>query len=149
MAQNVIAADLADIEWSPDDVDGNYEVIVGCKTVGIPELSPEYRDRTSLDSPGRFKEYGVGLTDVSEVTLSCFYSAELYEKAQTYKASEVPVYFRVKLPPVPGVQTTGDTFVYTALVNPSVPAVDQDGDLMIDLKLRTSGALVWTKGTPV
>lgn len=149
MAQNVIAADLADIEWSEDDQDANYEIIPGCKTVGIPELSPDYRDRTSLDSPGRFKEYGVGLTDVSEVTLSCFYSAELYEKALQFKNSEVPVYIRVKLPPVAGVQTTGDTFVYTALVNPSVPSVDQDGDLMTDIKLRTTGAVVWTKGTPI
>ena len=81
MAENVIAGDLADIEWSPDGEEATFVVIKGCKTVGIPEENPEYRDRTSLDSPGRSREWGVGLTDTSELTLSCFYSAALYELA--------------------------------------------------------------------
>lgn len=149
MAENVIAADLADIEWSADGVDANYVVIKGCKTIGLPEENPEYRDRTSLDSPGRFKEYGVGLTDIGEVTLSCFYSTDLYEQALAYKTAGQPVYFRVTLPPEEGVQSAGDTFVYKAYVNPSMPSVDQDGDLMTDLKLRPTGALTWTKGAAV
>lgn len=149
MAQNVVAGDLCDIEWSADDVDLNYEVIKGCKTVGIPEESQEYRDRTSLDSPGRSKEWGVGLTDTSELTLSCFYSTELYEKALAYKAAGKPVYFRVTLPPEDGVQSAGDTFKYQAFLNPSIPSTDQDGDLMTDLKLRPTGLVTWTKGAAV
>lgn len=146
MAENVIAGDLVDVEWSEDDVDGNFAVIKGCKTVGIPEENPEYRDRTSLDSPGRTREYGVGLTEVSELTLSCFYSADLYEQALAFKASGVPVFFRVKLPMIGGQSTNGDVFKYKAFVNPSIPSVDQDGDLMVDLKLRPTGLIDWTKG---
>jgi hypothetical protein len=149
MAENVIPGDLCDVEWSADDVDGNYAVITGCKTVGIPEVSQEYRDRTSLDSPGRFKQYGTGLKDTSELTLACFYSTALYEKALAFNAAGKPVFFRVKLPPVEGLQTTGDVFKYQALVNPSNPATDQDGDLMTDLKLRPTGVVGWTKGDPV
>ncbi|WP_417839829.1 hypothetical protein [Tritonibacter scottomollicae] len=146
MAENVIAGDLVGIEWSVDEVEGNFAVIKGCKTVGIPEENPEYRDRTSLDSPGRTREYGVGLTEVSELTLSCFYSAELYEQALAFKASGVPVFFRVKLPMIGDQATNGDVFAYKAFVNPSIPAVDQDGDLMTDLKLRPTGLINWTKG---
>ncbi|WP_019295505.1 MULTISPECIES: hypothetical protein [unclassified Leisingera] len=149
MAQKVVPGDLCDIEWSADDVDGNYVVIKGCKTVGIPEESQEYRDRTSLDSPGRSKEWGVGLTDTSELTLNCFYSTSLYEQALAYKAAGKPVYFRVKLPPEDGVQSAGDMFKYQAFLNPSIPSVDQDGDLMTDLKLRPTGLVTWTKGAAV
>ncbi|MDK3017625.1 phage tail protein [Pseudodonghicola flavimaris] len=145
MAENVIPADLCDIEWSETGADADYVVIPGCKTVGIPEENPEYRDRTSLDSPGRTKEYGVGLTDVGELTLSCFYSTALYAQASAYKAASTLVYFRVKLPAM-GAQVAGDTFEYRAYVNPGMPATDQDGDLMTDLKLRPSGLITWTEG---
>ncbi|KUP91800.1 hypothetical protein [Tritonibacter horizontis] len=145
MAEHVIAGDLVDLEWSPDGEEATYEIIPGCKTVGIPEENPEYRDRTSLDSPGRAKEWGVGLTDTSEVTLSCFYSADLYEAAAAYKAARAPVFFRVKLPAVEGA-ATGDVFTYKAFVNPSIPSTDQDGDLMTDLKLRPTGLIDWERG---
>jgi len=146
MAENVIAGDLVDVEWSPDGEEATFVVIKGCKTVGIPEENPEYRDRTSLDSPGRTREYGVGLTEVSELTLSCFYSADLYEQALAFKGSGVPVFFRVKLPRIGGQATNGDVFQYKAFVSPSIPSVDQDGDLMTDLKLRPTGLIGWTKG---
>ena len=138
MAENVIPGDLCDVEWSADDVDLNYAVIKGCKTVGIPEVSQKYRDRTSLDSPGRFKQYGLGLKDTGELTLSCFYSSSLYEQALAFNAVGKPVFFRVKLPAAEG-QAAGDVFKYQALVTPSNPTVDQDGDLMTDLKLRPTG----------
>ena len=145
MAQNVIAADQVTVEWSADGVDGNYVEIVGCKTVGIPEVSQDYRDRTSLDSPAGFKEFGPGLKDAGELTLSCFYSVALYKLAALYNAARKPVYFRVIFPAVDP-QVSGDQFVYQAYVNPSVPSVDGDGDLMTDLKLRTTGAVTWTEG---
>lgn len=145
MAQNVIPGDLCDVKWSADDVEANYEVIVGCKTVGIPEVTQEYRDHTSLDSPGRFKEWGLGLKDTGELTLSCFYSSALYEKAAAFNATAKPIFFWVELPAAEG-QAEGDVFKYKALVTPSTPAVDQDGDLMVDLKLRPTGTVDWTKG---
>lgn len=145
MAQNVIDADLCDIEWSEDGQEANWLIITGCKTVGIPEVTPTYKDRTSLDSPGRSKEYGVGMEELGDLTLNCFYSTALYSKARAYKAAGKLVYFRVKLPAAEG-QSTGDIFQYMAHVNPSVPAVDQDGDLMTDLRLKPSGVLSWTEG---
>ena len=145
MAENVVAGDLVEVLWSPDGAEGSFAVIPGCKTVGIPEVSQEYRDRTSLDSPGRFKEYGTGLKDVGELTLSCFYSTELYEQASAHNAADRAVHFRVVLPQMAG-QSAGDTFAYRAFVNPTIPAVDQDGDLMTDLKLRPTGAVAWEKG---
>ncbi|OIQ32305.1 MAG: hypothetical protein BM562_05400 [Alphaproteobacteria bacterium MedPE-SWcel] len=145
MAENVIAGDLVEIEWSAEDVEDSFAAITGCKTVGIPEENPEYRDRTSLDSPGRAREWGVGMTDTGEVTLSCFYSTALYKQAAAYRASRQPVFFRVTLPAGPG-QSTGDTFRFKAFVNPSMPSTDVDGDLMTDLKLRPTGLIDWTEG---
>ncbi|MEE2634092.1 MAG: hypothetical protein VX940_07290 [Pseudomonadota bacterium] len=146
MAENVIPGDLVDMEWSVDGVDGNFAVIKGCKTIGIPEVDQEYRDRTSLDSPGRFKEWGLGLKDGGEITLNCFYSTELYKQAAAYNAAGKPVFFRAKLPAGEG-QSTGDLFAYKAYVVPTIPTTDQDGDLMTDLKLRTTGAVDWVEGT--
>lgn len=143
MTQNAIAADLIDVEWSTDGI--TYVVIPGCKTVAIPEEVQEWRDRTSLDSPGRSKEYGPGMTDTSEMSLSCFYSKELYAQAAAYKAAGVPVYFKATLP-VGADQSTGDSFQYTGYVNPTVPSVDADGDLMTDLKVRPTGVVTWTQG---
>jgi len=143
MTENAIAADLIKVEWSADGT--GHVVIPGCKTVAIPEETTEYRDRTSLESPGRNKEYGVGLTDTGELSLSCFYTKELYSQAAAYKATGKPVHFKVTLPAGEG-QSAGDTFEYTAYVNPTVPATDYDGDLMTDLKLRPTGLVTWTQG---
>ncbi|SPJ27624.1 hypothetical protein [Falsiruegeria mediterranea] len=144
MAENVIPGDLVTVKWSATE-GGPYTTIKGCKTVGIPEVTPEYRDRTSLDSPGRSKEYGPGLEDTSELTLSCYYSQALYEEAAAFKASRKPVFFEVQLPPETG-SGTGDKFEYKAFVTPSLPTTDYDGDLMTDLKLRPTGEIAWTKG---
>lgn len=143
MTENVIAADLATIEWSADGA--TWAEIPGCKTVGIPEVSEEYRDRTSLDTVNGHKEFGPGLKDAGEVSLNCFYSKELYSQAAAYNAARKPVHFRVTLPAVTG-QSAGDTFAYKAYVNPSVPSTDVDGDLMTTLKLRTTGGVTWTEG---
>ncbi|MFV1620467.1 hypothetical protein [Phaeobacter sp. JH20_26] len=143
-AENVVPGDLCTVKWSVDGV--AWEEIPGCKTVGVPEENPEYRDRTSLSSPGRSREWGVGLTDTSELTLSCFYSSALYKKALEFKALRKPIFFNVELPPEDGVQSAGDVFDYKAFVNPSTPTVDHEGDLMTDLKLRPTGLVGWTEG---
>ncbi|AUQ71034.1 hypothetical protein [Phaeobacter inhibens] len=143
-AENVVPGDLCTVHWSEDGV--VWEEIPKCKTVGVPEENPEYRDRTSLSSPGRSREWGVGLTDTSELTLNCFYSTALIKKARQYKAARKAVFFKVELPPEEGVQSTGDVFDYKAFVNPSTPNVDHEGDLMTDLKLRPTGIVGWTEG---
>lgn len=146
MAENAIAADLIDVEWSADGI--TFAKIPGCKTVAIPEITTEYRDRTSLASPGRMKEYGPGLSDTAEITLSCFYSKELYAQASAYKAAGVPVHFKVTLPIGAG-QMTGDAFQYRGYINPTLPSTDHDGDLMLDMKVRPTGLLDWAQGAPV
>lgn len=143
MAQNVIAGDLCTVNWGDDG--STWSEIPGCKTVGIPEEVQEWRDRTSLDSPGRNREWGAGLKDLSELTLNCYYSSALYEQALAYEAANAPIYIQVELPAMGGA-ATGDVFEYQAWLVPSIPSVDQEGDLMCDLKLRPTGASTWTKG---
>ncbi|MBT3142915.1 hypothetical protein KL867_17740 [Ruegeria litorea] len=144
VAHLVVAGDLVTMSWSADGT--TFEEIPGCKTIGIPEETVEYRDRTSLSSPGRSKEYGEGMSDTGELTLSCHYTSALYKKAAAFKAGKKAVFFKCQLDAVEG-QSTGDLFEYTAFINPSVPTTDLDGDLMTDLKLRPTGVVAWTEGT--
>ncbi|AUQ93862.1 hypothetical protein VWZ88_15880 [Phaeobacter sp. JH20_36] len=143
-ADLVIAADECDVEWSEDGA--TWAEVPGCKTIAIPKVTTETRDRTSLSSPGRFREWGRGMKDTSEVTLNCFYHPDLQEKAIGYDNANKLVHFRVQLPPIEGLQSTGDKFQYVAFVTPGVPDTDFDNDLMLALELRPSGPLDWTKG---
>lgn len=142
-AENVIPADLVTVKWSADG--SNPQPVPGCKTVGIPEVSQEYRDRTSLDSPDRFKEYGLGMKDTGELTLSCFYSKEVYSQASSFHAAGKPVHFEIEFPPVEG-QSSGDKVEYRAYVLPAIPTTDYDGDLVTELRLRPTGKPDWTEG---
>ncbi|TDK51138.1 hypothetical protein [Antarcticimicrobium luteum] len=140
-----IPADLVTVEWSLDDVDLNFAPIPGIDTVFIPEVTQEWRDRTTLNTPGRFKQYGKGLKDTSEGTIGCFYSKELWEQAAAMSAQETPIYIRVTFPPDPD-QTAGDVFKYATHIIPSLPSTDKNGDMRTDLKLRPTGAIAWVKG---
>ena len=132
------------VEWSDDNT--TWADIPQAKAVVIPELNQDFRDVTSLDSTGGYREWAPGLKDGGEITLECYYSKELYAEAETKNAAGAAVYFRVTLP-VDDDQATGDAFVYQGYVTPSIPQGDIDGDMMINLKVRVTGAVTWTQGT--
>lgn len=139
----IIPAYGATIEWSDDGV--AYAAIPKSKAVVVPEVSTEYRDRTNLDSPNGFKEYGKGLKDGGELTISCYYNKALYAVAVAKGALANPPYIKVTLT-ADDDQSVGDEFVYRAWVTPSIPEADAEGDMMINLKLKVTGDVTWTQG---
>lgn len=131
-------------EWSDDGV--TYDDIPKPKNIVFPEVSKDYRDVTDMDSANGFREWAAGFRDGGELTISCHYSPDGYEEAAAKDTAGTLVYFRVTMLAAEG-QSTGDVFVYRAYVTPSLPSADFDGDFMMDIKLRTSGPITYTKGT--
>ncbi|MEH6741699.1 MAG: hypothetical protein V7695_24560 [Sulfitobacter sp.] len=56
-----------------------------------------------------------------------------------------PVYFRVTLP-ADDDQSAGDVFEFTGHVTPSVTGEGVDGDVMMNIAIRTTGNVSWTQG---
>lgn len=131
------------VEWSDDGT--TWVPIPGAKGITVPEVSQDFKDATSLDSPNGFKEYSKGLKDAGEITLSCNYSKALYAAAAAKAASATATYLRVTLVPDTD-QSAGDTFAWQAWVTPSVPQADVEGDMMLDIKQRVTGGVTWTQG---
>lgn len=134
----------ATIEWSDDG--STFAAIPKCMAIVIPEVTQDYREVTNLDSANGFREYVPSLKDGGELTLEALYSKELYDAAVTKQVAGTLVTFNVTLP-VDTDQSSGDVFEFTGYVNPSVPQGEIDGDVMINLNIRTSGDVSWTEGT--
>lgn len=133
----------ATIEWSDDDT--TYAAIPRPKNVIIPEVSRDFRDVTGLDNTSGYRDWAAGLKDGGEITLETFYTPDGYETAAAKAALDAVVYIKVTLPASPA-QSAGDEFLFTAFVTPAVSGDGVEGDMMLNLNLRTSGAVTWTKG---
>lgn len=131
------------IEWSNDGV--TYAPIPKPKNVVIPEVQRDYRDVTNLDSPNGFREWQKGLKDAGEFTLECLYTKEGYAAAAAKEALSTAVYFRTTLVKDDD-QSTGDQFVFRGHVTPSIPQGDVEGDIMLNINIRTTGDVAWTQG---
>lgn len=134
----------AKIEWS-DDGGTTFVAIPKCKSIVIPEVAQDFREVTNLDSANGFREYVPGLKDGGELSLEAYYAKELYEDALAKQAAGTLVTFQVTLTPDTD-QSAGDVFEWTGYVTPSIPQGEIDGDVMINLAIRTSGDVSWTEG---
>lgn len=144
MGEKIIPLYGSTVEWSNDG--STWAEIPKARNVAIPEITKSYRDTTNLDSPNGFREYTAGLKDGGEITLECYYSKELYAAAETKAALATAQYFRITLEPDED-QSAGDRFEYRGFVTPSIPAAgDIDGDIMLNILVRTTGDLTWTQG---
>lgn len=131
------------IEWSDDGA--AWAKIPRLEGVALPKVSQDYREITDLDSPDHFREWTKGFKDGGEVTLTCKYFKETWVAASDKAALPGPVHFRATLV-ADDDQSAGDQFTWQAHVTPSIPDGDKDGDMMIELALRTTGPLGWTQG---
>ena len=134
------------VEWSDDGV--AFDRIAKAKNVVVPEVSKDFRDVTTLDSVDSFRDWAKGLKDGGELTLETFYSKEGYVAAVAKEALSGGAYFRVTLA-LDDDQLTGDAFTWRAHVTPVIPGETVEGDLMLNLNLRTTGAVAWVQGNPV
>lgn len=145
MASLAIPAHGATVGWGT--VSGTYTDIPECKTVLVPEVSPDYIDVTSLDSTNGYRDYIVGLKDTSEITLQCNYIGATYSTAKGYADNNTLIYFSTQLPLAQGQSTSGDEFEFAGFVVPSVPVAQAGEAVLLELKVRLSGDVTFTAGS--
>lgn len=145
-----IGVDEITLEYSLDE-GTSWDEVLEAKNVVIPEDEAEWRERTTLNITDRRKRYGRGMIDATDSSINCFYTTEAFVAAKAMEAlpDEKPVWFRATFPIDPETQTSGDVFQYGAIVQVSNGGEqDVDGDFVFALKLKSSGAVTFTAGTP-
>lgn len=133
----------ATTKWS-NDSGSTWANIPECKALVVPEVEIEYQDATSLDSPNGFREWIAGLKDGGEITIPCGYTSDGYNTAHSYRGTLVS--FETTMPLESG-QTSGDKFAFSGIVNPSLETNDVGDIIAMNIKIRTSGDVTFTKGS--
>lgn len=135
----------AKLEASTDD-GATWEVIAESSGIVVQESEPEYIDVTSLDSPGRSREFIQGMFDPGSTDLEIGYTPDSYEKLLGWKMNGTLVKFKSTLPAYEG-QSTGDVFECAGYVNPKVVnGTDVTAALKISMGIKFSGEMSRTKG---
>jgi hypothetical protein len=143
MSEQIIAYG-ATVERSTDGT--AFTKVPECKGLAIPSTETDYKEATSLDSVGGFKEYTKGLKDAGVISVPAGYTAAGYEQQLADQAADGAIYYRCTLKPQPS-QTTGDVFTFRGFPTPSVEGNDV-GDLVgMTVSIRTTGNVTWVKGT--
>ena len=117
-----------------------------CKAIAVPEDQVEFQEATHLESPNGYREYIPGLKDAGEITIPCGYSSDAYETANGYKTNGTLVYFQTTMPLESG-QSSGDVFAFTGYVTPQLETNSVGDIIALNLVVRTSGGVTFTKGT--
>lgn len=114
------------------------------KGIAIPTVEKEYKDVTSLASGG-FREYKPGLKDAGVITVPCNYTPDGYEAMLADEATGDVIMYRATLDPAPS-QSAGDVFTFAGFPTPKVDNPSVGDEVMMNLEIRTSGTVTWTKG---
>jgi hypothetical protein len=116
------------------------------KGIAVPNITQEFQEVTSLDSEDGFREYVKGLKDAGEISLQAGYTADGYEQQIADQAEDDAIFYRVTMRAQPG-QTTGDKFEYKGFPTPTLEAGAVGDVVNMNITIRTTGAVTWTKGT--
>lgn len=135
----------ASSKWGTDGT--TYTDIPEAKAIAVPEEQIEYQDVTNLDSAGGFREFIPGLRDNGEVTIPCNYTSGAYATAKGYSDNKTLIYFETTMPLETGQSTTGDVFEFTGYVTPRLETNEVGDPIMMNLVIRTSGAVTFTQGS--
>lgn len=143
---NQIIAYGATVERSLDGT--TYTEIPECKAVAIPMVETDYLEATSLDSPNGFREYVKGLKDAGVLAVTAGYTAAGYEQQLADQAAADSAYYRTTLKPQPN-QSTGDVFEFRGFPTPMVQQTETGALIDMEISIRTTGDVTWTRGTAV
>lgn len=123
-----------------------WAVISASSGIVVQESEPEYVDVTSLDSPGRTREFIQGMFDPGSTDLEIGYTPDNYAKLLGWKANGTLIKFRSTLPVYEG-QSAGDVFECAGYVNPKVVnGTDVTAVLKISMGIKFSGDQTYNKG---
>lgn len=122
-----------------------WTTIPEVKALGIPQITQEYQEATSLDSPDNFREYIKGMRDAGEITVQAGYTPAGYEQQLADQAAADPVYYRATMAKSPG-QTAGDRFTFRGFPVPRATPGALGDIVNMDITIRITGSVAWTKG---
>lgn len=145
MSSKQIIAYGATVERSTTGTSG-WAKIPECKGVAIPTVTQEYPEVTNLDSEGGFREFIKGLKDAGEISVPCGYTAAGYAQQIADNTAADAIYYRVTMRAAPD-QSTGDVFTYRGFPTPELEANDLGDPVGMNVKVRITGAVAWTRGT--
>lgn len=135
----------ASSEWSTDG--STFTDIAEATAILVPETQVDYKDVTSLDSAGGFREYIPGLKDAGEVSIPCNYTTAVYTAAEGYRAAGTLITFKTTLPLEAGQSTTGDVFEFSGYVSPLLETNEVGEPIGLSINVRTSGPVSFTAGS--
>jgi hypothetical protein len=144
MTSKQIMAYGGTVEQSVDGV--TWVEIPECKGLAVPTVESEFLEATSLDSPGRAREYVKGMTDGGTISLSAGYTSAGYAQQIAAQARDEPTYYRTTMAPAFD-QATGDVFQFRGWPTPQVEANDVGALVGMTIAIRVTGAITWTAGT--
>lgn len=93
--------------------------------IGNPELSIESKDKTTHQSPGRFREFGAGLVDSGNIQISGYFAA-------TDTTGQQAMFTDAAAGTVREVVITGPDSLYSFTFNAFITAIKRVGDAPID-----------------
>ncbi|MBE3637465.1 phage tail protein [Mangrovicoccus algicola] len=107
--------------------------------VTVPPVTKNFRDRTSMDSPAKVREYGSGFADTGDVTIRQFYSSSAMTAARADEARDAGTHYRIEL-------SDGSVFTLLALVTAELEGLETDADAMITISGKVSGMIGFAEG---
>lgn len=128
------------VERSRDGGQTFYK-IADVKSVEPPTTSKSQRDRTTLDSPNKTRQYGQGFKDTGDFSMTCLYSGDGYEEALQDENSK-SLQYRITL-------SNKDVFQFPVDATVSVTdlTVESDTDAMMTIQGKVLGEVTFTKAT--
>ncbi|WP_172332497.1 phage tail tube protein [Mangrovicoccus sp. HB161399] len=105
--------------------------------VTVPAITKTFRDRTSMDTASKVREYGGGFADTGEASITAFFTAAGFAKAKEDEDRADGTYYRVTL-------DDGSAFTFLAIVTASLDSLEMDADAMITISGKVSGEIAYT-----
>lgn len=114
-----------------------WSVVAKVKSVTVPKMEKNIRDRTTLDSTGGYKEFGEGgLRDPGQFEVQCLYTSQGAIDARADEARKAGTHYRITL-------ENGDLIQFKSLVTVDIQLpFDEDG--MIVLAGQSTGPVTFT-----
>ena len=138
----------ATIERS-DDGGTTWENIPEALGIAVPQVTRDWQEFTSLDSPGGYREWKPGLKDGGEASIQCNYTPAGFAQAKADEAAGEagdPIRYRATLKAAPS-QSTGDQHEFDAYPSVSMDdASDIGGKVTFTITLRMTGEPEYTAG---